>query len=132
MTVPRTGEGAVARVRSLAGSLPRQFSIAVALATAPVLVALVVFGWLMVISGDAFVEIAAIVVAAGAIAVGGARLFARQITDDVAAIGHGLNAVARGERAVTIHTAARDELSGLADSANAMIAQLATEERART
>jgi signal transduction histidine kinase len=132
VSVPRPGEGVVARVRSLAGSLPRQFSIAVAVAIAPVLVALVVFGWLMVISGDAFVEIAAIVIVAGAVAVGGARLFARQITDDVAAIGHGLNAVTRGEREVMIETAARDELRGLAESANAMIASLAAEERART
>jgi len=124
--------GAVARLRSVAGSLSRQFSIAVALAVAPVLIALVVFGWLMVISGDAVAEIAAIVVAAGAVAVGGARLFARQITADVAAIRGGLDAVARGEREVAIQTAAQDELRALADSANVMIARLAAEEHART
>ena len=77
-------------------------------------------------------EIAAIVIAAGAVAVAGARLFARQITADVAAIRGGLDKVARGERSVTIETAARDELRALADSANAMIAQLAAEEHART
>jgi signal transduction histidine kinase len=126
------GGGPIARVRSWAGSLPRQFAIAVGLAVAPVLIALVVFGWLMVISGDAVVQIAAIVVAAGAVAVAGARLFARQITADVAAIRSGLDAVARGERQIAIETSARDELRALADSANAMIAQLATEERART
>ncbi len=129
-----TGHGAslIARARSWAGSLPRQFAIAVALAVAPVLIALVVFGWLMVISGDAVAEIAAIVIAAGGVAIGGARLFAHQITDDVSAIGRGLDAVARGERDVTIETAARDELRALAESANAMSAQLAAEERART
>jgi signal transduction histidine kinase len=124
--------GPVARLRSSAGSLSRQFAIAVGLAVAPVLIALVIFGWLMVISGDAVAEIAAIVVAAGAVAIAGARLFARQITADVAAIRGGLDAVARGEREITIETAARDELRALADSANAMIAQLAAEERART
>jgi signal transduction histidine kinase len=124
--------GLVARARSWAGSLPRQFAIAVGLAVAPVLIALVVFGWLMVISGDAVAEIAAIVIAAGAVAVGGARLFAHQITDDVSAIGRGLDAVARGERDVIIETAAGDELGDLAKSANAMIVQLAAEEHART
>ncbi|MFZ1992717.1 MAG: HAMP domain-containing sensor histidine kinase [Solirubrobacteraceae bacterium] len=124
--------GAVARARSSAGSLSRQFAVAVGLATAPVLIALVVFGLLMVISGDALAEIAAIVVAAGAIAVGGARLFARQIAADVAAIRVGLDEVARGGRDVTIETAARDELAELAASANAMINQLGAEERART
>jgi signal transduction histidine kinase len=125
------GAGVIARARSWAGSLPRQFAIAVGLAVAPVLVALAVFGWLMVISGDALAEIAAIVVAAGVVAIAGARLFAHQITDDVSRIGRGLDAVARGEREVTIETAAHDELRALADSANAMIAQLAGEERAR-
>ena len=124
--------GVIARARSSAGTLSRQFAIAVGLAVAPVLIALVVFGWLMVISGDAVAEIAAIVIAAGAVAVLGARLFAHQIATDVAAIRGGLDKVARGEREITIDTAARDELRALAESANAMIAQLAAEERART
>ena len=130
----QTGHGAalIARARSWAGSVSRQFAIAVGLAIAPVLIALVVFGWLMVISGDAVAEIAAIVVAAGAVAIAGARLFARQITSDVSAIGRGLDAVAHGDRGVMIETAARDELRGLADSANTMIANLAAEEHART
>ena len=125
------GAGVIARARSRAGSLPRQFAIAVGLAVAPVLLALAVFGWLMVISGDAVAEIAAIVVAAGAVAIGGARLFAHQITDDVSAIGRGLDAVGRGERDVTIGTTAHDELCALAESANAMIRRLAAEEHAR-
>jgi signal transduction histidine kinase len=132
MSPPPHGAGTIARARSWAGSLSRQVAIAVGLAIAPVLIALVVFGWLMVISGDAVAEIAAIVVAAGAVAIAGARLFARQITADVSAIGRGLDAVARGERQVTIDTAAHDELRRLAESANAMIAKLAAEEHART
>ena len=132
MSLPAVGSGrAIAQARSAAGSLSRQFAIAVGLAVAPVLIALVVFGWLMVISGDALAEIAAIVIAAGAVAIGGARLFARQIADDVSAIGRGLDEVARGARDVTIQTSARDELGALAASANAMAARLAAEERAR-
>jgi signal transduction histidine kinase len=132
MSPAAPGGGVIARARSSAGALSRQFSIAVALAVAPVLVALVIFGWLMVISGDAVAEIAAIVVAAGAVAIVGARLFARQIAADVTSIRAGLDDVARGAREITIETAARDELRALAQSANAMIAQLAAEERART
>ncbi|MGH2896878.1 MAG: sensor histidine kinase, partial [Solirubrobacteraceae bacterium] len=122
---------AVARARSSAGSLSRQLAIAVGLAIAPVLIALVVFAWLMVISGDAVAEIAGIVVIAGAVAIAGARLFARQIAADVSTIRHGLDEVARGRRDVIIETAARDELAALAGSANSMIARLAVEERAR-
>ena len=132
MSPPGQGAGVIARARSWAGSVSRQFAIAVGLAIAPVLIALVVFGWLMVISGDAVAEIAAIVVAAGAVAIAGARLFAHQITEDVSAIGRGLDAVAHGDHGVTIETAARDELRALANSANTMIANLAAEERART
>ncbi|MGZ4169361.1 MAG: HAMP domain-containing sensor histidine kinase [Solirubrobacteraceae bacterium] len=126
-----SGGRAVARARSSVGSLSRQFAIAVSLAIAPVLIALVVFGWLMVISGDAVAEIAGIVLAAGAVAIAGARLFARQIAADVSTIRHGLDAVARGRRDVSIQTAARDELAELAASANTMIARLEAEERAR-
>ncbi len=131
MSLAAAGRRAIARARSAAGSLSRQFAIAVGLAVAPVLIALVVFGWLMVISGDAVVEIAAIVIAAGGLAIGSARLFARQIADDVSAIARGLDEVARGRRDVTIETSARDELGALAASANAMAAQLAAEERGR-
>jgi signal transduction histidine kinase len=132
MNAPGHGAALITRARSWAGSVSRQFAIAVGLAIAPVLIALVVFGWLMVISGDAVAEIAAIVIAAGAVAIAGARLFAHQITDDVSAIGRGLEAVAHGDHRVTIETAARDELRELAESANTMIANLAAEERARS
>ncbi len=132
MTVVARSQRIVARVRSSAGSVSHQVALAVTLAIAPVLVALVVFAWLMVISGDAVVEIAAIVVAAGVLAIGGARLVSRQMVDDVDAIRRGLDAVAAGAREVTITTSADDELRALAASANAMIEQLSSEERARS
>ena len=132
MTVADRSERVVARARSSAGSVSRQAALAVTLAIAPVLVALIVFGWLMVISGDAVAEIAAIVVAAGALAIAGARFVSRQMVADVDAIRSGLDAVARGARQVTIATAADDELRELAASANAMIEQLSREERARS
>ncbi len=121
----------ISRVRTRAGSLSRQFALAVAIVVAPVLLGLVIVGLLMVISGHGASEVAAIVVAAGVVAVVSAKLVARGILRDIEAIGHGLTAVGRGERDVHIETEARDELSELAAAANAMIDRLRTEEAAR-
>jgi signal transduction histidine kinase len=121
----------VSRVRVRVGSLSRQFALAVAIVVAPVLIALVVIAVLMVVSGHQAVLVALIVVAAGLVAVGVARLLARGILRDIHAIRDGLGAVAHGERDVRIDTSARDELSELADAANAMIVKLRDEEKAR-
>jgi signal transduction histidine kinase len=119
------------RVRARLGSLSRQFALTVAIVVAPVLVALVVIALLMGITvGDAE-EIAAIVLGSGAVAILAARLIAGSILRDVHAIRDGLVAVGRGERRVRIETSARDELSKLAEAANAMIAKLGDEEKAR-
>lgn len=119
------------RARCRAGSLSRQFALAVAIVVAPVLVALVVVGLLMVVSGHDAALAGAIVVGAGAIAVVAAKLVADGILRDVHAIRDGLTAVGAGEREVEIHTGAGDELSELADAANAMISRLRAEEEAR-
>jgi signal transduction histidine kinase len=118
-------------VRARLGSLSRQFALAVAIVVAPVLVALVVIAVLMVVSNHAAVLVAVIVVVAGAVAVGVAKLLADGILRDIHAIRDGLGAVRSGEREVTIHTSARDELSELAQAANAMIVQLRDQESAR-
>jgi signal transduction histidine kinase len=132
MTGRRHGGRVVAAARSSAGSLARQFALAISVAIVPVLLALVVFGLLMVISGDAAALVAAVVVGAGAIAIGGAALVSRQIVGDVEAIRCGLDAVRAGARDVRIQTATDDELRLLAQSANEMIEELAREEAART
>jgi signal transduction histidine kinase len=118
-------------LRTAAGSLSRQFALAVALVVAPVLLALLVVASLMVVSGRDAALLAAIVAAAGALAVLAAKLLADGILRDVDAIRDGLNAVGDGERDVHIETGAADELAELAASANAMIARLRTEETAR-
>jgi signal transduction histidine kinase len=122
---------AIAAVRIHAGSLSRQFALTVAIAVAPVLLALVVVGLLMVVSGHDAVLVAVIVLGAGAGAVLGARLIARGILSDVEAIRDGLDAVRLGAREVRIETAADDELAELAGAANAMISRLVGEEAAR-
>lgn len=131
MTVHELKKSVVCSVRARAGSLSNQFALAVGIVVAPVLVALIVVGLLMVVSGHAALLVAAIVVAAGAFAVAAAKLLASSIQRDVEAIRDGLTAVGRGEREITIQTGARDELEQLAAAANAMAAQLRSEEAAR-
>lgn len=121
----------VAAVRSRAGSLSRQLALVVAIAVAPVLVALVVVAALMVLSDHGAVLVAAIVAGCGVLAVLGSKLVATGILHDVEKVRDGLRAVGRGERDVRIETAASDELAELALAANAMIAELRAEETAR-
>jgi signal transduction histidine kinase len=123
--------GIAAWARSWAGSLPRQFALVVAIVVAPVLVALVVVGSLMVVSDQSAALVAAIVAAAGLVAIVAARLVAGGILRDVEAIRDGLMAVGRGRREVRIETSANDELAELAAAANVMIARLRDEEAAR-
>ena len=122
---------ALARSRGRAGPLSRQFALAVAIVVAPVLLALVLIGLLMFVSGHDAALVAVIVLFVGVVAVIAARLPADGILRDVAAIRDGLVAVGRGERDVRISTGARDELGELAAAANAMIARLGAEEAAR-
>ena len=88
----------------------RQFALAVAIVVAPVLIALVVVGSLMVVSDRGAALVAAIVAAAGLVAVVAARLVAGGILHDVQAIRDGLAAVGAGQRDVRIETSADDEL----------------------
>ena len=119
------------RVRNWAGSLSRQFALAVAIVVAPVLFALVVVGQLMVVSSHDAVLLAVIVICAGIVAVVAARLVASGILRDVEAIRDGLTAVGAGDRDVLIETSARDELAELAVEANKMICRLSAEEGMR-
>jgi signal transduction histidine kinase len=118
-------------LRLAAGPLSRQLVLVMAIAVAPVLVALVVVSMLMILSDHQTVLVAAIVVGAGLLSALGARLVANGILRDVASIREGLATVARGERDARIATEARDELSALAEAANAMIAELDSQEAAR-
>jgi signal transduction histidine kinase len=120
-----------ARLRLAAGPLSRQFVLVLAIVVAPVLAALVIVSLLMILSDHEAVLVAAIVVGAALLAGLGARLVAHGILRDVSAIRDGLAAVARGERKARISTEGRDELSELADAANAMIDELGDQEAAR-
>ena len=112
-----------AGVRSSVGSLSHQFTLVVAIAVAPVLLALVIVSALMVLSDHEAVVVAAIVVAAGVLAAVGAKVVANGILHDVEIVRDGLRAVGHGERGVAIETTASDELAELAQAANAMISR---------
>jgi signal transduction histidine kinase len=122
---------AVGRARAAAGSLSRQFGLLIALAVAPVLIALGITTFLMILSGHEAVLVGLIVLAVAGAAALGAKLITDGIARDVRTIGEGLQAVADGDRTVRIETLAADELAELAGSANAMIAALGAEEAAR-
>ena len=89
---------ALARARGRAGPLSRQFALAVAIVIAPVLLALVLIGLLMFVSGHDAALVAVIVLFVGVVAVIAARVPADGILHDVEAIRDGLVAVGRGER----------------------------------
>jgi signal transduction histidine kinase len=59
--------------------ITRSFAVVVAVVVAPVLATLVVFGWLMVISGDAALLIGGVMVLAAALALAGAAVVARRL-----------------------------------------------------
>jgi signal transduction histidine kinase len=122
---------AVGRTRAVAGSLPRQFGLAIALAVVPVLIALAITTLLMILSGHEAVLVGAIVLGVAAVAALGAKLITNGIARDVGTIGDALQAVAQGDRNIRIETLAADELATLANSANTMIAALGAEEAAR-
>ena len=121
----------LARSRGRAGPLSRQFAFAVAIVIGPLLIALIVIGLLMFVSGHDAELVAVIVVFVGVIAVAAGQRLAGAIMRDVESIRDGLAAVGRGERELQISTVGRDELAELAEAANAMIAQLRAEEAAR-
>ena len=62
--------------------LTRSFSAVVGVVVAPVLATLVVFGWLMVISGDAALLIGGVMVLAAALALAGAAFVARRLASE--------------------------------------------------
>lgn len=121
----------LARAHGRAGPLARQFAFVVAVVVGPLLLALVVIGLLMFVSGHDVALVGLIVVFVGVIAVLAGQRLAASIMHDVEAVRDGLVAVGRGERELTITTSGRDELSELAGAANAMIEQLRHEAAAR-
>ncbi len=117
--------------RERLGPLRRQFSLAVAIAVGQLVVVAAAFAVLMFVSAHDALMVAVLSCFAGLVAVRAAQLLAAGLLRDVEAVRDGLRAVGEGDRTTRVHTAASDELAELADAANAMVARLAGEERAR-
>jgi signal transduction histidine kinase len=120
-----------ARARGRTGPLARQFTLAVVIVIAPLLLSLVVIGLLMFVSEHDAAVVAVIVAFIGVVAVVAANRLAAVIMRDIETIRDGLLAVGRGERELQIETSGRDELGELAEAANVMIERLTAEEAAR-
>jgi signal transduction histidine kinase len=121
---------AAARRRAL-GGLSRQLAAGVALAVGAVLVAVWLAAEEMFVSNHDALVVAAMTAVGGIVAVRGFQLLARGALRDVEALRDGLRAVGEGERDVRVRAGGRDELAELAAEANATIARLGEEERAR-
>jgi signal transduction histidine kinase len=112
-------------------TLRRRFELGVGLALGQLLVAVAIGAAVMFVSPhDAWMTVAILLFAA-VVATRAAQLLLTGVVRDVRAIGDGLHALERGERAIHIEARSGRELEDLARTANRMIAALAAEERAR-
>jgi signal transduction histidine kinase len=120
-----------ARSQGRSGPLSRQLGIVIAVVIAPLLVTLVILGLMMFVSDKDAALVAVIVVLSGLLGITAAARLSHALTRDVGTIRDGLLAVGQGERRSDLRASAATELRELADSANAMIERLVTEEAAR-
>jgi signal transduction histidine kinase len=122
-------------IRSLRRGVPApistQLAIVIGLVVAPLLVALLVLGLAMFVSGDDAALVGVIVALAGVVGIAAAARISRAISADVAGIRDGLVRVGAGDRGVALTASSAAELRELALQASAMIGQLAHEETAR-
>ncbi|MBA3748761.1 MAG: HAMP domain-containing histidine kinase [Solirubrobacterales bacterium] len=122
---------AIVTSRSRIGGLRRQFGLLAAVAAAQLAIAVGVFVELMFVSGhDAFFT-ALVAAFTGALALWAARLLGRRALADVDAVRATLEAVGQGRRDVRTDLGGQDELARLGADVDAMVAKLASEERAR-
>ena len=119
------------RRRRAAGSLSRQFTVAIALTVGLITLGLGAVALLMLVSDHDLLLTALLLVFAGALTAYATAVLSRGVLDDIESVRDGLRAVGEGRRDVRIRTAGRDELAELASAANAMTAQLAEREAER-
>ncbi len=122
-------------IRSLRRGVPApiatQLAIVIGLVVAPLLVALLVLGLAMFVSGHDAALVGVIVALAGIVGIAAAARISRAISADVAGIRDGLVRVGAGDRGVRLSASSAAELRELATQASSMIDQLAHEEAAR-
>jgi signal transduction histidine kinase len=121
----------LARRRRAAGSLSRQFTVAIALTVGLVTAGLAVVALLMLLSNHDLLITALLLAFAGALTWYATAVVARDVLGDIESVRDGLRAVGEGRRDVRIDTPGRDELAELAAAVNRMTAQLAEREAER-
>jgi signal transduction histidine kinase len=121
----------LARRRRAAGSLSRQFTVAIALTVGLVTVGLGVVALLMLLSNHDLLITGLLLAYAGALTWYATAVVARDVLGDIESVRDGLRAVGEGRRDVRIDASGRDELAELAAAANRMTAQLAEREAER-
>jgi signal transduction histidine kinase len=121
----------LARRRRAAGSLSRQFTVAIALTVGLITVGLGVVALLMLLSNHDLLITGLLLAYAGALTWYATAVVARDVLGDIESVRDGLRAVGEGRRDVRIDAAGRDELAELAAAANRMTAQLAEREAER-
>ncbi len=129
--VALAGAHLAAARRARLGGLSRQFAVGAALAVGAVLLAVWVGAEAMFVSPHDALVVSVMTAVGGVVAVRAGGQLAGGVMRDVQRLRDGLQAVGEGERDVRIEPGGRDELADLAAAANAMIARLGEEERAR-
>jgi signal transduction histidine kinase len=119
------------RRRGRPAPLPTQLAITIGLLVAPLLLALLILGLAMFVSGKDAALVGVIVALSGVVGVTAAARLSRGLSTDVSTIRDGLVAVGAGEREVRLDATSAPELRELAQEASAMISALAREEDAR-
>ncbi len=119
------------RRRGAPAPISVQLAIAIGLVVGPLLVALLILGLTMFVSGTDAALVGVIVALSGVLGVGAAARISRGLSADVGAIRDGLIRVGEGDRTVRVSASSAAELGELASQASAMIARLAHEEAAR-
>jgi signal transduction histidine kinase len=119
------------RRRGTAAPIATQLAIVIGLVVAPLLVALLILGLVMFVSGTDAALVGVIVGLSGVIGGGAAVRITRPLSADVAAIRDCLTRVGEGDREVHMSASSAAELHELAREASSMIERLAHEEAAR-
>jgi signal transduction histidine kinase len=120
-----------ARHRHAAGSLSRQFTMAIALTVGLVTVGLGGVALLMLLSNHDLLITGLLLVFAGALTWYATAVVARDVLSDIESVRDGLQAVGDGRRDVRVDIPGRDELGELSAAVNRMTAQLAEREAER-
>jgi signal transduction histidine kinase len=111
--------------------LRSHFAVVVATAVGVILVTVLAAAELMFVSNHDALMISAIVIAAALVALRAAQVASAGAVGEAESVRDALRAVGEGEREQRVQAATTAELAEVADAANAMIEQLAEEERRR-